>query len=66
MPQSTAINGGRRARVWEFRKKKNTSEGGFGWVFIGLRAVVDGHAVNNGGRDVAQVTAVPFSRACRG
>jgi hypothetical protein len=46
-------------------KRKNTSDGGFGRVFIGSRAVVDGRAVHNGGRDVAQFVAVSTSRASR-
>jgi hypothetical protein len=44
-------------------KKKNTSEDGFGRVFIESRRVVVGRAVQNGGRDVEFVVAVASSCA---
>jgi hypothetical protein len=47
-------------------KSKNRIQGGFGQVFIGLRADVDGRAVHNGGRDVELVVAVAFSCASGG
>jgi hypothetical protein len=46
-------------------KRKNTSDGGFGCVFIASRAVVNGRAVLNGGRDVELIGAVAPSRAPR-
>jgi hypothetical protein len=40
-------------------KRKNASDGGFGRVFIGSRAIGGGRAVHNDGRDVAQSSPCP-------
>jgi hypothetical protein len=44
-------------------KSRNRSEGGYGRIFIGLRRVVVGRVVQNGGRDVELLVAVASSCA---